>query len=53
MGLKKPTQSRFYVMSCNIDTKMGRRLTATNMTEAKSEAVDIVRILLHNILSDL
>jgi len=42
-----------YVMICNLDTSLQRSLSATTMHEAKSEAVDIVRILLHNILSDL
>lgn len=42
-----------YLLDCNLLKGGTKRLTATNMTDAKSEAVDIVRILLHNILSDL
>jgi len=42
-----------YLMHCSLIHKAPRKLSATTMQDAKSEAVDIVRILLHNILSDL
>ena len=49
----KLQKNQEYMIDCNLLQPRQCRLTATNMTDAKSEAVDIVRILLHNILSDL
>jgi hypothetical protein len=53
-----------YIMTCNVirsdireDRPIGRpahiRLSATTMLQAKEEAVDRIRILLHHALSDL
>ena len=42
-----------YMIHCPLLQSPPSRLTATTMLDAKQEALDIVRILLHNILSDL
>lgn len=47
-----------YRMSCNlmrdpVDEIMFHTLSAGNMKNAKEESIDMVRILLHNALSDL
>lgn len=42
-----------YMIDCNLLQPRQQSLTSTTMHDAKQEAVDIVRILLHNILSDL
>lgn len=42
-----------YLLDCNLIKSAPKRLSACTMLDAKQEAVDIVRILLHNILSDL
>ena len=42
-----------YLLDCSMIKGAPKRLSACTMLDAKQEAVDIVRILLHNILSDL
>ena len=54
----RPGSSRLYYMDCNLirnpdDTHRQQLLSALTMGQAKEEAVDRIRILLHHVLSDL
>ena len=54
----RPGSSRLYYMICNLirnedDTPHQELLSAVTMDQAKEEAVDRIRILLHHVLSDL